>query len=199
MGEKDVFISRPSTTPAKIETSSTTPAMSTAPATTTIKTTEALTTRTNSDDFNRQLSFSTKTVVDLEIEWKSEFADRNSEAYLEVEKRILDVFENLREDSMISIERVFLEALEPNVDQMDRMLDNVRSGVEISLTKAHLVIDGFVKQQRIGFNPLEEVEKIAQDLVSSRSMDSQFLPVVAGGATAKISFTFFAIYLITHL
>ena len=55
ISEKDVFISRPSTTPAKIETSSTTPAMSTAPATTTIKTTEALTTRTNSDDFNRQL------------------------------------------------------------------------------------------------------------------------------------------------
>ena len=102
LSEKDVFITTttetPSTTtPAKIETSSTTPAMSTALATTIIKTIEALTTRTNSDEFNKQLSFSTKTVVDLEIEWKSDFADRNSQAFLEVEKRILDVFENLRE------------------------------------------------------------------------------------------------------
>ena len=54
---------------------------------------------------------------------------------------------------------------------MSRMLDNVRSGVEKSMTKvklnvelsffyvfqAHLVINGSVQQQQVGFIPLKMV------------------------------------------
>ena len=88
------------TTETSIKTSIKTSTNSiTTPTITTTETatnTQALTTRTNADDFNYSLSFSTKTVVDLEIEWKKDFADRDSEASLQVEKKILDAFESIR-------------------------------------------------------------------------------------------------------
>jgi len=67
--------------------------------TTTTTTTQALTAKHNSDDFKK--IFSTKTIVDLELEWKADFSDKNSEAFLEIEKKILDAFQNLRRKGKI--------------------------------------------------------------------------------------------------
>ena len=45
---------------------------------------------------NRPKFFSTKTIVGLDLEWKNDFSDRNTNAFFEIEKNISNAFLAIR-------------------------------------------------------------------------------------------------------
>jgi len=47
-------------------------------------------------NFKESLFFSTKTIVGLDLEWKNDFSDRNTNAFFEIEKNISNAFLAIR-------------------------------------------------------------------------------------------------------
>jgi len=75
---------------------STTPTATMSASSSTATITQAFTTKTNFDNFKESLFFSTKTIVGLDLEWKNDFSDRNTNAFFEIEKNISNAFLAIR-------------------------------------------------------------------------------------------------------